>query len=314
MDITTRERLSRRQALGVAALAGGGLAAGLSLVPRGAAAQQTPPMFPQTPGTLTRLAEDVYVWNFNGYNSLIITSEEGTLITEPSSQFNRQASALLKAVAAAVSMGAPVKYVVFSHDHADHNTGGDVFADTAEFVSHELAAPKIAGRNDPRSPVPGTTFADSMTLDLGGKEIRLHYFGRNHSDNSIVLEYPARRVVHAVDWIENRRLPFRDLQDSYIDEWMAGLERLNATLDFDTLVPGHTPPTTTSNVLAVRDYFVALNAAIDAAQARGLADNSPEMVAAIREQLAPAYSTWGSFEEFLPLNIQGIIRIRTAGR
>lgn len=312
MSNASRYRLSRRRALGVAAVAGGSLAAGLRFAPRPAAAQM-PPTFPQTVGGLTRLAEDVWLWNFSGYNSLIIGSDDGALVTEPSSQFNRQASSLMKAAAMAVT-NQPVRYVVFSHDHADHNTGGDVFADTAEFVSQELAAPKIAARADARSPEPTITFAKHMTLDLGGKSIELHYFGRNHSDNSLVLHYPARRIAHAVDWIENRRLPFRDLQDSYPDEWIAGLERLDAELDFDTLVPGHTPPAPKSNVLATRDYLVDLKKAVNAAQERGLADNSPEMVAFVREQLMPGYGTWGMFEEFLPLNIQGIIRIGSTGR
>lgn len=178
---------------------GGGLAAGLVLPrARRAAAQPAPTMFPQTVATLTRLAPDVWVWSNGGYNSLIVTSDDGALVTEPSSQFNGAASTLLKVVVASLTPQ-PVKYVVFSHDHADHNTGGNVFADTAEFIAQELAKPKIAARADLRSPVPTITFADHMTLDLGGKEIALHYFGRNHSDNSLVLSYPARRLVHAVD-------------------------------------------------------------------------------------------------------------------
>jgi hypothetical protein len=162
--------------------------------------------------------------------------------------------------------------------------------------------------------VPTVTFAEHMTLTLGGKELDLHYFGRNHSDNSLVLHYGAARIAHAVDWIENRRMPFRDLQDSYVDEWMAGLARIDAELDFDTLVPGHTPPGPKSMALDVRQYFAELIAPIDAARAAGLADNSPEMVAFVRTQLAPRYSAWGSFEEALPLNIQGVLRMRSTGQ
>ena len=62
-----------------------------------------PPSFPQTVGGFTRLAEDVWAWTFSGYNSLIIGSDDGSLVTEPSSQFNRQASSLLKAAAMAVT-------------------------------------------------------------------------------------------------------------------------------------------------------------------------------------------------------------------
>ncbi len=174
MDQQSDRRLTRRSALQAAGVIGGGLAVGLTQPrARRVSAQQGSVTFPQTVATLTRLAQDVWVWTNSGYNSLIITSDEGALVTEPSSQFNRGASTLLKAVVASLTPQ-PVKFVVFSHDHADHNTGGDVFADTAEFVSQELAAPKIAARNDPRSPVPTITFAEHMTLDLGGKEIELH--------------------------------------------------------------------------------------------------------------------------------------------
>jgi len=302
-------RLSRRQALQVAGLAGGGLAAGLSLTNAGRiAAQQGPLTFPQQVAGLTRLADDVWVWTYGGYNSLIITSDDGALVTEPSSQFNRNASSLLKAVVASLSPQ-PVKYVVYSHDHADHNTGGDVFADTAEFVSHDLAKPKIAARNDPRSPVPTITFAQHLTLDLGGKQVDLHYTGRNHSDNSIVLHYGARRLLFAVDFIENKRLPFRDFPDAYPEEWVASLEQIDTTLDFDILVPGHTPPTGKQNVRDQRDYLVALMDTIRAAQAGGLAPNSPEMIAFVRAELAPKYSDWGGFDTVLPLNIEGILRI-----
>ena len=33
--------------------------------------------------------------------------------------------------------GVPVRYVVYSHSHWDHGSGGEVFAATAEFVGHE---------------------------------------------------------------------------------------------------------------------------------------------------------------------------------
>ena len=39
---------------------------------------------------------------------------------------------------------------------------------------------------------------DQMPIDLGGKHIELYYTGPNHTDNSLVLLYPARRVLFAV--------------------------------------------------------------------------------------------------------------------
>ncbi len=300
--------LSRRGALRAAGLAAGGLAAARAVsggVVRPAAAQQGP-AGPQVAADLIRLAEDTYVWRFGGYNSMIIVTDDGVIVADPCSLNNPRAGDLLAQAIRTVA-NKPVKYLVYSHDHADHNTGGAVFAETAEIVSHRLAAPKIAARNDPRSPAPSITFEEFLTLELGGKTVELMYLGRNHSDNSIVLHYPARRALFAVDFIPVESLPFRTLTDSYIMEWLDSLRRVEA-LDFDTLVPGHGNLGTRDNARQMREYFLDLMAAIGAARARGLVDNSEEMVAAVRADLMPKYGRWASFGPFLPENIEGIIR------
>ena len=86
----------------------------------------------------------------------------------------------------------PVRYLIYSHDHADHATGGEVFADTATFISHRNAVEKIAALADPAPRCRDIAFTDQLTIELGGKTIELYYTGRNHSDNSIVLLYPER--------------------------------------------------------------------------------------------------------------------------
>lgn len=298
------DQLTRRDLMRIAVVAGGGVAA-LTAPRRGAA--QAPQPSPQ----LRQVADDVYLFSFGGYNTIFIVTDDGVFASDPNSLVNPQAAEAYKAAIESVT-SQPVRYVIYSHDHADHNTGGVVFADTAEFVSHALAAPKIAARNDPRSPVPTITFDDMLTLTLGGKTVELYYVGRNHSDNSLVLLYPERRLLFAVDFIPVNSLLFHDLQDSYLDEWVESLKRVEA-LDFDTLIPGHGMLGTKAHVGAVRDYLLDLMAAIRAARARGLPDNSEEMVAAVRADLAPKYGEWANFETFLPLNIQGVIRIWSEG-
>ena len=56
-----------------------------------------------------------------------------------------------------------------------------------------------------------------------------------------------------------------------------------------------------------------LIAAVEAAQAEGLEDNSSEMVEAVRAELEPEYGELTHFEERLPLNIEGLLRIRAEG-
>lgn len=266
---------------------------------------------------LIPLADDVYMFRavpgpFD-YITVFIVTDEGVIAADPISLFSPAIADAYKAAIRSVT-AMPVKYVVYSHDHADHITGGTVFADTAEFISHELAAPKIAARNDPRTPIPTITFAEHLSLTLGSTTVELHYTGRNHSDNSIVLLYPDRRLLFAVDFVPVNRLPFRDLQDSYPEEWVDSLDFVETGLDFDLLVPGHGQLGNKDTAGQVRAYLLDLMAAIRTAREQGLADNSEEMAAAVRVELAPAYGAWENFDEWLPENIAGIIRLGSGGK
>lgn len=303
MDSSTQTRLSRRtfQKLAVAFTLSPPLA-----YPAITRAQDATPA---ANADLQQFADDTYAFVNSGYVSLFIITDEGVIATDPSSQGGPERAEAYKAAIASVT-DQPVKYLVYSHNHADHATGGDIFADTATFVAHELAIPKLAEMNDPRVPVPSLGFSDRMSIELGGKTIELLYTGRNHSDNNIVLFYPEQRILFAVDFIPIDRLPYQNLEDSYPDEWIASLQWIEDNLDFDTLVPGHPPlPGTKADVTAMRAYLTDLMASIQAARDAGLADNSPEMVEAVRGDLEPAYGSWGMFAEWLPLNIEGILRI-----
>jgi glyoxylase-like metal-dependent hydrolase (beta-lactamase superfamily II) len=255
------------------------------------------------------LAENVYAFSSSNYVSLIVVTDEGVITTDPSSQFDTDRANRLKAAIAELT-DQPVRYLVYSHSHADHATGGAVFSDTATFVSQSSAVDKIAGLGDANTPVPALSFDSRLTIELGGTTVELIYTGRNHSDNSLVVFLPAERILYAVDFIPIDSLPFQDLPDFYPDEWIASLTWVDENLDFDTLVIGHPSATgTKSDVLEMRAYAQDLIAAVESARAAGLADNSPEMIEHVRAALEPAYGSWTNFAEWLPLNIEGLLRI-----
>ncbi|MBA3449874.1 MAG: MBL fold metallo-hydrolase [Chloroflexia bacterium] len=279
----------------------------LTLVaPGGMSAQEGTPATP--PAELQQFADDTYAFMSGGYFSLFIVTDEGVIATDPGSLVDPARAEAYKAAIASVT-DQPVRYVVYSHAHADHATGGSVFADSATFIAHQNAVEKIAALDDPNTPVPQIAFNDEMTIELGGKTIELYYAGRNHSDNSIVLLYPERRLLFAVDFIPVSSLPYQDLPDAYPQEWIESLQWVDQNLDFDTLVIGHPPDSgTKQNVGEVRMYLEDLIASVQSARSEGLADNSPEMVEAVRADLESGYGTWANFDEWLPLNIEGLVR------
>src|SRR5215510_9328604 len=82
---------------------------------------------------------------------------------------------------------------------------------------------------------PAVTFDRSMTIVRGGREMRLLYLGRGHTDTDVVVFLPKERIVCTGDLMES--VPSY-MGDSFPEDWIATLDRLKA-LDFDTVMPGH---------------------------------------------------------------------------
>ena len=85
-------------------------------------------------------------------------------------------------------------------------------------------------------PTPPTmTLERTLTLHRGGREIRLHYFGRGHTGGDVVVYLPGEKVLVSGDLI-TAGLPY--MGDGFIPEWIETLEAMKA-LDFDVILPGH---------------------------------------------------------------------------
>ena len=82
---------------------------------------------------------------------------------------------------------------------------------------------------------PNLTFDKTMTLYRAGREIRLLYLGRGHTDTDVVVYLPRERIVCTGDLMES---VVSYMGDSFPEDWIATLDRLK-TIDFDTVMPGH---------------------------------------------------------------------------
>lgn len=267
------------------------LLAGLLLVPVTALAQEAPPR------TITNVTGDVYTFQNGGHVSVFLVTDQGIIASDP---INQEAAEWLKRELAS-RFDQPVKYVVYSHDHADHIGGGEVFDDEAVIIAHERAKATILGENRPTA-VPEVVFSDRMSLELGGKIVELVYVGRGHSDNSLVMVFPEERAVFAVDFISVKRMPYQDLSDSYFPDWIDAVKRVEA-IDFDILIPGHGPVGTKADATEHREYLEALYEAVLKAAREG--QSLEDAKQSIR---LDAYSHFGQYEAWLPMNIEGVYR------
>ncbi len=246
---------------------------------------------------ITQIRGDLYRFQNNFHVSVFLLTPQGAICTDP---IDAGAAAWLKK-ALAERFDTACRYLIYSHDHRDHIAGGEVLGEGAVIIAQTNARRAILGEKRPTAP-PQVTFAEAMDIELGGKRVELRYVGRNHSDNSIVMRFPEERALFAVDFIPVRAVAFRDLPDAWIPDWIDSLKRVEA-MDFEILVPGHGPLGSRADVTAFRQYMEDLHAAVLAEVRAG----TPLEDAKTGIRLE-AYADWGRYDDWLPLNIEGMYR------
>lgn len=246
--------------------------------------------------SITALSGNLYRFQNNFHYSVFLVTDAGIIVTDP---INPDAARWLKAELAK-RFDKPVKYLIYSHDHRDHIAGGEVFADTAIVVAHENAKTDIIDEQRPTA-VPDITFADAMTIELGGQKVELTYLGPSHSNNMIVMRFPAQRVLFAVDFIPIKTVAWKDLADGYVPEWMGAVRKVEA-MDFDVLVPGHGALGTKADATAFRLYMEKLYAEV------GKAARAGKTLAEMQQSITMAeYRDWGNYDKQFKLNIEGML-------
>jgi glyoxylase-like metal-dependent hydrolase (beta-lactamase superfamily II) len=276
------------------------LAAGLIIGPTTAYAQQPTPAGPAPAAVVKPIDEGVYIFEFRGYQSMFVVDPAGVIVTDPISP--EAAPVYLAEVRKITS--APIRYVVYSHHHYDHIAGAAPFKDAgAIVVAHRNARAQLERLKNPRVVLPEQLVDNTRTLTVGRTRVDLLYMGRNHSDNSLVVSVPSRKVIYAADWLPVGELIWRNIFDSYIDEWFEGIDRVLA-LDWDKLVVGHARAHnpkgwgTKDDVRAFKRYFTDLKEAVRVASVAGLCpDRAPN------EVKLPQYAQLYQYESFLPMNV-----------
>ncbi|HYF08185.1 MAG TPA: MBL fold metallo-hydrolase [Acetobacteraceae bacterium] len=257
----------------------------------------------QAPFATRQLAENVYLFRFMGHQSLFVTTPEGVVATDPISYRRPQAAQAYIQEIRRVSQ-APIRHLIYSHHHYDHIAGGRPFKEAgATVIAHRNAKAHLDRLRMPDVvPVDEVVGDEGRVITLGGTRIELHYVGRNHSDNSLVMLLPQSRILFTVDFIPIETIHWRDMPDSFLPDWFDSLDRVLA-LDWEQMAPGHPYAGgrlgTKDDVRNLKQYMTDLMEAVRAAENQGQCFDT-----AMRDIKLPRYERWGSYEQFLPGNIE----------
>jgi glyoxylase-like metal-dependent hydrolase (beta-lactamase superfamily II) len=260
------------------------------------AAAQAPPF------ATTKVTDNVYLFRYGGHQSIFVVTSEGVIATDPIG-FNRPPAVKTYIDEIRKVTQAPIKYVVYSHHHYDHIAGGQPFKDLgAEFIAHKNAKKHLQRLKYADVVIPDKTVGDKHVIKLGDTRMELHYVGRNHSDNSLVMLLPKEKLLFTVDFIPIESLQFRDLPDGFLPDYFDSFDKV-LKLDWDRMIPGHPYAGgrfgTKDDVRNAKQYMIDLSDAVKEAAAQGKCFDT-----AMKEIKLPKYEKWGNYEQFLPGNVE----------
>ena len=105
---------------------------------------------------------------------------------------------------------------------------------------------------------PTSEFTGELTLEIGGREVRLIEVGPAHTPGDLIVHVPDASVVVAADVLFTGVTPV--MWAGPTSRWIAALGRI-LELDADVVVPGHGPVSGNAEVAALRDYLAWVDAA-----------------------------------------------------
>jgi glyoxylase-like metal-dependent hydrolase (beta-lactamase superfamily II) len=259
-----------------------------------------PPMFATTKVDGT---DGVYIFRYQGHQSMFIVTPQGVIATDPIGERRPQAVTTYIAEIRKITQ-APIKYVIYSHSHYDHIAGGKPFKDLgAVFVAHKNAKAILLQRKNPDIVIPDEIVDAKKEIKLGGTTLELIYVGKNHSDNSLVMRLPKEKIIFVVDFIPLQGVQFRVMLDNYLPDLETSMEKVQA-MDWERIIPGHPGPGgrqigTKEDLRIDLDYLRDLSAA-----AKQAADQGKCYADAQKEIRLPKYERLAGYEAFLPGNIE----------
>jgi glyoxylase-like metal-dependent hydrolase (beta-lactamase superfamily II) len=243
--------------------------------------------------------DNVYIFRYGNSQAMFVATNDGVIATDPIGYGRPQAvTSYIDEIKKVTDK--PIKYLIYSHHHFDHISGGKPFKDAgARIIAHKRAKERLAVLKDPATPLPDETFEKKRTLNLGGTSLELTYLGLNHSDSSIVMRLPKQKIIFLVDLIPVGTLPGRGMIDFYPLEAENSIKQVLA-MDWERLIPGHRgqPDGRLGTKKDAQDQLAFLQDASEAVKTEARAGKCWDTVE--KELKLPKYSSWPNYETALP--------------
>ncbi|MCX8022852.1 MAG: MBL fold metallo-hydrolase [Syntrophorhabdaceae bacterium] len=273
---------------------------------------RTPGLKEIKPGYYVYLHTDDTPGVSSTFNSGVIVTEEETIVIDALGSYEI-AENVRKAISNVTDR--PVRYLISCTYHRPFTGGNGVYRDVLR-VGHEnyrtglLRVLNGASHKERIDSIPHITYRDGITIYSGGKEIKVLYMGRAHTDGDSIVYVPEDRIAFLSEIFNYEEFPY--ITDGYSAEWMETIEKIEK-LPVDIFVPGHgfLPEDLGETRAGLRRHWQILKDVREAV--KGQIDKRASLEETLNVIELPQYKRFKGYEKALGIAIRRIYRELTCG-
>jgi glyoxylase-like metal-dependent hydrolase (beta-lactamase superfamily II) len=271
---------------------------------------------------LTKMTDSVYVIHGiqgmpdksnKGFisNSGFVVSDEGVVIIDSGGSLE-VGEMLLQKIREVTDK--PVLAVFNTHLHGDHWLGNAAVRKAypdVRIYAHERAIQRLkAGEADQwmdifsqvmdksvlgaKAVLPDTALKGGETIEIAGNTYNTHHTGHAHTDNDIMIEYPADKTLFAGDIVITGSVVSAARPEDFSAKGQIAALEYALKLPVDTYVPGHGPTGGREIPEATKRFLEVLYESVQTYYDEGLADF--EMRDKVVADLKEEFSGWSGYD------------------
>lgn len=200
--------------------------------------------------------------NDGSANSTVLVGKDGILVVDTGVDA-KEGGKLLAAIRSVSNL--PVKYIVNTHYHPDHQGGNSAVGPAAVVISTDwtrehtifLSQSQAAGNRSRLQPAELTS--EQLTLHLEPYTAKISFPGKAHTSGDLLVYFPEQRALATGDLFLTRSSPAMD--QGSVQSWIHALDQV-LELPLDSVVPGHFELAGKPEVKRFRDYLSDLYAQV----------------------------------------------------
>ena len=202
-------------------------------------------------------------------NATFLVGEKAILVVDTGLN-EVEGGKLLQAIRAVSPL--PVRYIVNTHYHPDHQGGNAVVGSDAVVITTDftrdrtLAVSKNPAMEKFHFRPADLTFQKQVTLHLDPYVAEIFFSGKAHTSGDALVYFPQQHAIAMGDIFLNRSCPAMD--DGSAANWIQILDHV-LTMPLEHVVPGHFELSTKADLQHFRDYMASLYQQVVDLKAKG---------------------------------------------